>query len=139
MKRISFVILWLCFSVASGQDGTYSNDALYNKVQHLMDSTLLIEGNIFAPKAYARAAKSYESAREAINTGKKQKTIEGFLIETEEFAENTLKATEVAKLTLQEYLKPRENAKTAKAPMLVPELYQKAEDQFVRLEIGHRS
>jgi OOP family OmpA-OmpF porin len=132
MKRISFIILLFCYSIASGQDGANSNDALFKKVQQLMDSTLLIEGNIFAPKAYGRAAKSYESARVAIDAGKKQKTVEDFLKETEEFAENTLKAAEVAKLTLQEYLKPRENAKIAKAPMLVPELYQRAEDQFIR-------
>lgn len=97
-----------------------------------MDSTLLVEGNIFAPKTYSRAADSYKKAQNAIASNSKQKTIEKYLRETEEYAENTLKAAEVAKLTLQEYLEPREKAKTAKAPILVSELYQKAEDQFVR-------
>jgi hypothetical protein len=131
MKRILLFLFLLGFSIASAQDGSQAGDALYRKIQQLMDSTLLVEGNVFAPKTYEKAAKSYQKAKDAIGNAKKKKTIEKFLLETEEYAENTLKAAEVAKLTLQEYLEPREKAKAAKAPMLVIELYDKAENQFI--------
>jgi len=132
MKRILLILFLFGFSIASAQDGSQAGDALYRKIQHLMDSTLLVEGNVFAPKTYEKAAKAYQKAKSAIGSAKKKRTIEKYLFETEEFAENTLKAAEVAKLTLQEYLEPREKAKTAKAPMLVTELYDKAEIQFIK-------
>jgi len=132
MKSVLLILFLLSFTIASAQDGSQAGDALYRKIQHLMDSTLLVEGNVFAPKTYEKAAKSYQKAKGAIGSAKKKKTIEKFLLETEEYAENTLKAAEVAKLTLQEYLEPREKAKAAKSPMLVTELYDKAENQFIK-------
>jgi len=132
MKKVLLILFLLGFTVAAAQDGSQAGDALYRKIQHLMDSTLLVEGNIFAPKTYEKAAKSYQKAKSAISSAKKKRTIEKYLFETEEYAENTLKAAEVAKLTLQEYLEPREKAKAAKAPMLVTELYGKAENQFIK-------
>lgn len=132
MKRFLLILFLLGFTIASAQDGSQTGDALYRKIQHLMDSTLLVDGNVFAPKTYEKAAKSYQKAKSAIGSAKKKRTIEKYLFETEEYAENTLKAAEVAKLTLQEYLEPREKAKAAKAPMLVSELYNKAEKQFIK-------
>ncbi len=132
MKRFLLILFVFGFSIASAQDGSQSGDALYRKIQHLMDSTLLVEGNVFAPKTYEKANKAYQKAKGAIGRSNKQSTIEKYLFETEEFAENTLKAAEVAKLTLEEYLEPREKAKAAKAPMLVTELYNKAETQFIK-------
>ncbi|MCP4704750.1 MAG: hypothetical protein GY865_09085, partial [candidate division Zixibacteria bacterium] len=132
MKKILLILFLFGFGVTLAQDGSQAGDALYRKIQHLMDSTLLVEGNVFAPKTYEKAAKSYQKAKVAIEVAKKQRTIEKYLYETEEFAENTLKAAEVAKLTLEEYLEPRNKAKAAKAPMLVTELYGKAELQFTK-------
>lgn len=132
MKKVLLILCLFAFTISSAQDGSHSGDGLYRKIKHLMDSTLLVEGNVFAPKAYEKAARAYQKAKGAIGKAKKRKTIEKYLFETEEYAENILKTTEVAKLTLQEYLEPREKAKAAKAPMLVTELYGKAEKQFIK-------
>jgi outer membrane protein OmpA-like peptidoglycan-associated protein len=107
-------------------------EALLKKVQHLMDSTRLVEGHIFAPEKYGKATRKYEGAKQAIERNKKERTIEKLLNETAEFAELTLSAAATGKLTLEEYLEPREKAKKAKAPSLVPELYEKAELQFLK-------
>ena len=65
-----------------------------------------------------------------LQTTAKQKPVDKHVSESREYTDNAIKASEVAKLSLSEYLDPREKAKTAKAPTLVPELYFKAEKQF---------
>ncbi len=97
-----------------------------------MDSTRLVEGNIFAPKKFAKADRRFTEVKDAIDEGKKERTIEKLLSETAEYAELTLSAAGTGKLTLEEYLEPREKAKAAKAASLVPELYEKAELQFLK-------
>lgn len=132
MRRSSIavsVIFLVCFLLpaAFAQDG-----GTYQRVQHLMDSVQVMEGHIFAPKTYGKAAAKFAEAGKAIDRGKKGSKIERLLSEAAEYAENALKAAEVAKLTLAEYLEPRELAKAAKAPSLVPELYEKAGLQFLK-------
>ena len=110
-------------------------------LNRLMDSTRIAEADVFAPKAYEKAAKKAAQAQDAVKRGKKKRTIEGYISEASEFAQNALKATEVAKLSLNEYLPPRNKAREAKAAMLVQVLYAKAEKQFMkataRIESGN--
>jgi len=132
MKGFCIAVGVLLIVAASVSPAAAQDSDKYKQAQHLMDSTRLVYGNIFAPKTYEKAQEKFEYAESAISHGKKDRTIDKYLDECAEYAENTLKATEVAKLTLQEYLDPRERAIAAKAPDLVPELYQKAEDQFLK-------
>ncbi len=107
-------------------------DEQLTKVQQLMDSTRLVEGHIFAPKKYDKAARKFEEAQKAIEMKKKQRTIEELLDQTAEYAELTLSAAGTGKLTLEEYLEPRYKARAAKAPELATDLYEKAELQFLK-------
>jgi len=127
---ISFIIFALSLIAAvsiSAQDASQLPE-----LQTIIDSTLLVEAHIFAPKAYEKAEAKLAEAKRAIELKKKQKSIDKLIAESREYAENALKTTAVTKQTLAEYLKPRELAKEANASVLVPELYQKAEKQFTR-------
>jgi len=97
----------------------------------LMDSARVAEAYVFAPKMYEKAQKKADKAQQAVKKGKRRKDIEGHVAEAMEYVENAIKSTEVARLTLNDYLPSREKAKKAQAPVLVPELYQKAEKQFI--------
>ncbi len=101
-------------------------------LQQMLDSARAIEAPVFAPETYLNAAKKLDEIREAIRLEKKQQSIDQLVSDFNGYAENALKATGVAKLSLSEYLNPRNKARTAKAQILVPELYQKAEDQFIK-------
>ncbi|MEZ5359295.1 MAG: OmpA family protein [Candidatus Zixiibacteriota bacterium] len=129
MKRLLILltaaVLFFCLNNASLR-------ADFNTVKQLMDSVQIAEGHVFAPKTYSKAESRFQEADRAIANNSKATKIDKLLAEATEFAENTLKATEVAKLTLAEYLEPRELAKKAKAMQLVPELYAKAEEQFMK-------
>jgi len=106
--------------------------AEYNKLQHLIDSVRVMGGSTFAPKSMKKAEQEFTKSREAVQSNRKQKTINKHISKASEYAEHALKATEVAKLTLKEYLQPREKAIAARAASLVSELYFKAETQFIK-------
>jgi len=106
--------------------------AEFNKLSHLIDSARVMGSSTFAPKAMKKAEQEFMKAREAVQSNRNQKTINKHVAKAAEFAENALKTTEVAKLTLKEYLQPREKAIAARSASLVQELYFKAETQFVK-------
>lgn len=128
---ISILVLFLCISLSAIPAFAQSSSGL-EELETLLDSTRVAEAQVFAPKAYEKADKKFAEAHRAVQLKKKQKSIDKLVGESREFAENALKATEVARLALSEYLGPRDKARQAKAPVHVPDLYQKAEEQFVK-------
>lgn len=97
-------------------------------VEQLMDSAKAVEAPIFAPKAYQKAQEQFGMAVSPTRTAANAPS---YLAKAREYIENAIKATEVCKLSLKEYLPPRDKARAAKAFVLVPLLYDKAETQFV--------
>lgn len=130
MKR-SFVFLMAMLIVLtvglSAQDYPLVNE--YNKK---LDSMKTIEAEVFAPQAYTKAANEFKEAQRAIEIKKPSQTIERLLQNSVEYAENALKATEVARLALAEYLPPRQKAIDAQARVLTAEEYVAAELQFAK-------
>jgi outer membrane protein OmpA-like peptidoglycan-associated protein len=104
----------------------------FNSLTTLMDSAKVMEADIFAPKAWKKTAESFRKAEQSINANKKQKDVNKNVDRAMEYVENAIKASEVGKLTLKEYLDPRDKAKKAGAPVHVPEIYMKAESQFIK-------
>jgi len=132
MKKFLPALVICVIFMTAAITASAQNSSKLNELQTIIDSTLLVEAHIFAPKAYVKAETKLNEAKRAIDMNKKQKSIDKLIGESREYAENALKATKVAKLTLSDYLKPRDLAKQAGASVLVPGLYQKAEDQFVK-------
>ncbi|MFQ5453905.1 MAG: hypothetical protein ACE5D6_06930, partial [Candidatus Zixiibacteriota bacterium] len=102
----------------------------FNDLTKIMDSAKVVEADVFAPKNWGKASKAFSNAQKAINANKNQKNINKSVKKSREYVEHAIRAAEVAKLSLQDYLLPREKAKEAKASTLVAELYLKAEAQF---------
>ena len=124
---ISLTLLFVTLAVSSVQAIDRSG---FDELQELIDSAKTMEVDVFAPKVWSKATDYYRKANEELLKGKSQKNINKRVDEAKEYVENGIKATEVAKLSLSEYLEPRVKARTAKAPSLVSELYLKAEKQF---------
>jgi len=132
MKTRFILPLMLFLFILGGLSAPAWSAASLDELTRVMDSARVVEADIFAPNAFTKAEKRYAQTKEAVKRGKNQKTIDNFAGEAREFVENALKATEVCKLTIKDYLPPRDKAREAKAPVLVPEIYQKAELQFVK-------
>lgn len=106
-------------------------DPLLAKVNALMDSLQVVEADVFAPEKYEKAVEAMGKARLNIEQNRKRSLIEERLNEAAQYAEQGFSAAATGKVTLAEYLEPRKKAKSAKAPILTPELYQKAEKVFM--------
>jgi len=130
--RKAGVAVFVFLSIAMAGGAAAQDNPRLQTVQSRLDSAMALGGNIFAPETYAKAKAKVDGATEMVKLKKNASVIDKYLTEAEELVENTFKATEVAKLTFREYLEPRDNAIKAKAPTLVPESYQKAEDAFTK-------
>ncbi|MDF1544269.1 MAG: OmpA family protein [bacterium] len=132
MKSISIIaVTILAIMVLSGPAPAADLDQLA-ELMTLMDSAKAIEADVFAPTLWKKANESYHKVQRSIDGGKSTKDISNKLTKAMEYVENSIRASEVGKLTLQEYLAPRNNARKAKAPIHAPETYHKAEAQFVK-------
>ncbi len=132
MKRISAVIIALILTTFLNVDAQARQLSEYQTLARVMDSARVLEADIFAPKTFAKALKKFIQAKQAMEAGKQDKTIIKRVREAREYVENALKASEVAKLSLQQYLSPREKAQKARASSMASELYTKAEAQFIK-------
>lgn len=132
MKR-TFVPAFLCLLAVHPSSLAYAGSHPdLQAVTTLMDSARALEAPVFAPTAWKDAEKKFVLAQRAVDLKKKEKDIQVQIGRVREFTENAIKASEVAKLSLAEYLAPRKKAKSAKAPMLVAQLYTLAETQFIK-------
>lgn len=132
MNKIKLTVLTisLFFLVSAGINA--ADVSSFDELTVLRDSAFLLEANIFAPRSWKKADELYLKAKSAINRGKKQKDINKYTAQSREYTDNAIRASEVAHLSLSEYLDKRERAKKAKAQSLAPQLYAKAEKQFVK-------
>ncbi len=104
----------------------------FASLKTLKDSALVLEADVFAPKVWSKAVKAFEKAERSVNQGKSQKDINKHVASALEYVENAIRTTSVSKLTLQQYLEPRDNARKARAHVHVPDIYAKAEKQFIK-------
>jgi OOP family OmpA-OmpF porin len=132
MKRLSIAAL-ICLSTAlSVRPASAASHPDLDKLATLIDSARAVEAPVFAPQVWQDVDKQFAEAQRTVNEHKKEKDIQEKIGKARLSAENALKATEVAKLALAEYLTMRNNARKANAPALVPEQYQESEVQFVK-------
>lgn len=130
MKRLICLTLFLSFVTLTASSVQATDRSGFDELQKLVDSAKVMEVDVFAPKVWAKASDAYRKSNEAILKRKDQKTVNKRVSQAREYVENGIKATEIAKLSLAEYLEPRDKAKAAKAPSLAGLLYNKAETQF---------
>ncbi len=131
MKKIFSISIAVALLVGATQV-TAVDMSGYNELTDLIDSAKVLEAPVFSPRTWEKAMAEFEKAQRALQENKKQKSVDKQVAEAREYVENAIKSGEVAKLSLQEYLEPRVKAIDAKAPSLVPELFEKAAEQFVK-------
>jgi OmpA-OmpF porin, OOP family len=125
---VSCVVLMIAFG-AIGEVDAQGTPSLPD-IERLMDSARAVEAGVFAPKTFGKAEEQVSLAKRYMNTGRTEADVAKYLAKAREYAENALKAVEVCKLSVKEYMPPRDRARAARAPQFVPALYATAETQF---------
>ncbi len=126
------LLLVCCISLVLTATTSALDRKAFDELVVIIDSAKILETPIFSPKTWEKATKAVDKAQKQIQQNKKQKNVNKAVSEAREYVENAIRATEVGKLSLSEYLEARQKANDAKARSLVPELYAKAEVQFIK-------
>lgn len=132
MDRLRIVLAVLLVTLACVATATAADTSGYDRLVADMDAARDAGADVFAPKMWQKAVKAYIEAQKAVKGNKKQKDLDKHVARAAEYTANAAKAAEVGQLSLEEYLEPRNKARYAGAPDLVPELYAKAEKVFVK-------
>lgn len=124
-------LLTTTLAATSDLTASAADRAKFDELLAIVAKGQAAEADVFAPKSWAKAHERTEAARRLLDQKRKQQDIDKVVAEAREFAENAIKAAEVGKLSLQQYLDPRAKARAAKAPALVAAEYQLAETKFL--------
>jgi OOP family OmpA-OmpF porin len=130
MKILLVVLVGLVASVGLASVAAGQGSIDMATVQKLMDSARTVQAQIFSPRAFTKAKDQFEEARRTVRIKGSETAAANYLVKTRELIENALKNTDVCKLTLKEYLPPRDKALAAKADIWVPLLFTEAEAVF---------
>ena len=122
----------LCAMVLGAASALAADRGGYDRLVTDMDAARSAGADVFASKTWEKAMKAFEQARKDVADNKKQRTLDEHVAEAAEYTANAMAAADVGKLSLQEYLAPRDLARDAGAHQLVPDLYAKAEEVFVK-------
>jgi outer membrane protein OmpA-like peptidoglycan-associated protein len=126
---VTMLLALACVPPVSGAPA--ADRSRFTAAEKVMDGGKGIEADIFAPRAWARASERLATARTLLDQGGRQQEADKIAGEAREYAENAIKASEVCKLSLKQYLEPRRRARAARAPTLVLDLYALAEQRLV--------
>lgn len=118
--------------VLGATDAAALDRAGYDELLSIMQAAREAEASVFAPNAWAKATEALARADQDLSVGKKQDALDKHVAEAREYAENARKASDVCRLALQQHSAPRARAREARAPELVPALYQEAEERFTK-------
>jgi len=132
LKSISVMLsILFCLLILPGLSSSADLEQ-YARLETMIDSARVLEADVFAPKVWKKAQESFAKAKRSVNGGKSQKDINKNVGRAMEYVENAIRTSEVGKLTLADYLPPRDAAKKARAPVHVPTAWLKAQEQFVK-------
>jgi outer membrane protein OmpA-like peptidoglycan-associated protein len=132
MKKLIIIPVVLIYAFFPASLCMGQSEPEVQELKVLFDSARVVEANVFAPEAFEKAQKKFDETQKAIEKGKKQKDIIRLAIDAREYVEDALKVTERTSLSLVDNIDKRNRALEAKAPSLVPEVFGKAEQQFIK-------
>lgn len=132
------VVFFLMANPAAGQE---IRGTLFAGADALMTEGLEVRADVLSPKSWGKAMERYSSAEKKLSVGKKLDDIRKDLDEAEDQFRAAIKATELAKVTMAQYLKARDDAALVDAAHNAPDLWTRGEAKFAeagsKLEEGN--
>ena len=89
-----------------------------------------VDAKLLSPRNYERAANAYQAADDGLRRGRNIEYVRNKAAEAEQYFTAATEAAELARTTLAQVMKSRQDAANARAPELSPDLWDKAQRQF---------
>jgi len=91
-----------------------------------------VNAKLYAPKSYESGMKEYKSADDGLARGRNIDYVRSNAADAVEYFEKAIDAASLAQTALAQAIKSRQDGANAKAPKLAPDLWEDAQDKFVR-------
>lgn len=130
---LKFVILttaMLVFSGAHAQDELRST--FFKEADAAKAAADAENAELFAPKSYENGMKEYRTAESALERGRNIEYVRDNAADATEYFRSATQAAQLAKTALAQAIKSRQDGANAQAPRLSSELWQKAQQEFIR-------
>lgn len=116
-------------------------ETIFKDVDQAREAALAAESPLLAPRSFERASKAYQNAEKKLDRGLRLDRIKGDLdAATEEFNKSAEYA-KLARVSLSNMIKSRNDASAAQAHSLAADLWNRAEKDFrsavIELEVGN--
>ncbi len=122
----TFFLLGLSYAIAAQP----LKEPLFNELNAALKEAQLAQANIYAPRAYERAMKYYQSAQERFERGRSLESIRAQVDEANIHLRQATEASHRARLVLGALIKTRGDAEKVDAARHAAELWKRAEDDF---------
>lgn len=120
--------LLLAFSSAHAQQElreTFLGDA-----EAALEAATAVDARLLSPRNFERGMEAFQNAEEGLERGRNIEYVRREAKEAEEYFVAGKDAAELARTTLAQVMKSRQDAANARAPELSPDLWEKAQDEF---------
>jgi outer membrane protein OmpA-like peptidoglycan-associated protein len=124
------LLLALCVLLAQPAAGEEIRTTLFAEADGLKAEALEVRANVLAPKSWGQAMEHYTDAERKLTAGENLEEIRKDLDRAAGYFRDAIKATDLAKVTMEKYLKARDDAAKVDAAHNASELWQKGEAKF---------
>lgn len=125
---VACLALGLAATAASAQNelrSTFLGDA-----ERALAAADELNARLLSPRNYERGVDAFENAQEGLQRGRNIEYVRNEAKEAEEHFTAAAEAAQLARTTLAQVMKSRQDAANAKAPELSPDLWEKAQEEF---------
>jgi len=91
-----------------------------------------VNAKLYAPKSYESGMKEYRSAEDSLTRGRNIEHVRSNAADAVDYFETAKAAASLAQTALAQAIKSRQDAANAQAPKLAPDLWDDAQQKFVR-------
>jgi len=132
-RRVKLFILGAALLAAgSGFAQDELRKAFFKDADAALAAADAVNAKLYAPKSYANGMKEYRSAEDYLARGRNIELVRSNAADAIDYFETAVETASLAQTTLAQAIKSRQDAANARAPKLAPDLWDDAQQKFVR-------
>lgn len=125
-----FAALCLTFAATMAQAQSELRATFLGDANRALQTANELDARLLAPRNYERGMDAFRDAQEGLDRGRNIEYVRNKAKDAEEYFTAAAESARLARTTLAQVMKSRQDAANARAPELSPDLWEKAQDEF---------
>ena len=132
-RRVKLIILGAALLAAgSGFAEDELRKTFFKDADAALAAADAVNAKLYAPKSYESGMKEYRSAEDSLTRGRNIEHVRSNAADAVDYFETARQAASLAQTALAQAIRSRQDAANAQAPKLAPDLWDDAQQKFVR-------